>query len=53
MKNNGNNKKQSQKQQTFIIKDPMFVLWLKIMKPFLPKKIKIEKPFRYWRVTVL
>jgi hypothetical protein len=49
-KNHKNNKKEPQR---FIVNDPFFVLWLKIMKPFLPKKVKILKPKKRWRVIVL
>jgi hypothetical protein len=37
-KNHKNNK-----PQKFIVDDPLLVLWLKIMNPFLPKKVKIFK----------
>jgi hypothetical protein len=47
-KNHKNNK-----PQKFIVGDPFLVLWLKIMKPFLPKKVKILKPKKRWQVIVL
>ena len=49
-KNHKNNKKEPQE---FIVDDPFLVLWLKIMNPFLPKKVKILKPKKRWHVIVL
>ena len=47
---NKNNKKKTKK---FFIDNPQLILWLKVMKPFLPKKIKITKPKQKWKVVVL
>jgi len=51
MKNKNRNHKRKPKE--FIVDDPFLMLWLKIMKPFLPKKVKILKPKKRWQVIVL
>jgi hypothetical protein len=51
MKNKNRNHKRKPKE--FIVDDSFLVLWLKIMKPFLPKKVKILKPKKRWQVIVL
>jgi len=52
MKNRKNHKNYKNKVQKFDIDDPLLVLWLKIMQPFLPKKIKIVKPKHRWKIFV-
>jgi len=47
------NKNHKRKPKEFIVDDPFLVLWLKIMKPFLPKKVKILKPKKNWQVIIL
>lgn len=50
MKKNGNN----HKKKKFILPPchPELILWLKVMQPFLPKKIEIKKYKNNWVILI-